>query len=79
MDICHYTELKTDIKRLESKIDKIIEYLEKDIVKNCDKMGEHIDFVETVYETVKHPLDFICSKVNTMMSIENNSSRELEH
>ena len=27
-------------------------------------MGEHIDFVETVYENVKNPLGYICGKIN---------------
>ena len=26
-------------------------------------MGSHIDFVENVYDNVKHPLTFICNKV----------------
>jgi hypothetical protein len=27
-------------------------------------MGTHIDFIETVYENVKHPLGYICNKFN---------------
>ena len=27
-------------------------------------MGEHIDFVENVYDNVKNPLGFLCNKIN---------------
>ena len=69
-------KLIEDIARIEKKVDAILYLIEHKVEKNCNKMGEHIDFVESVYENVKHPLDFICSKVNTMISHEN---RELEH
>ena len=29
----------------------------------CKKMGGHIDFVEEVYDNVKHPLGYICKKM----------------
>jgi hypothetical protein len=51
------------MENLERKIDKIISILEKDISKNTQKMGEHIDFVENVYENVKHPLSFVCNLI----------------
>ena len=27
-------------------------------------MGEHIDFVENVYDNVKNPLGYLCNKLN---------------
>ena len=51
---------------LEVKLNKITELLEKDISPNCNKMSSHIDFVDKVYDTVKSPLGFICSKVNLL-------------
>ena len=58
--------LESKIENLESKIDNIIEILTYDIKPNCNKMDDHIDFVETIYENVKNPLGFICNKINTL-------------
>ena len=60
--------LECKIENLECKIDKIISILEKDISKNTQKMGEHIDFVENVYETVKYPLGFVCNLIKRRYS-----------
>lgn len=49
---------------LEVKLNTILELLEKDVQPNCKKMSSHIDFVDGVYETVKSPLGYICSKVS---------------
>ena len=38
-------DLKKNINKLEEKIDIIIQILQKDVKNNCEKMGEHIDFV----------------------------------
>lgn len=56
---------------LEVKLNKILELLEDDINPNCKKMSTHIDFVDNVYDNVKNPLGFICSRV-TKLSGENN-------
>ena len=63
------------LSNIESKIDALLEKMEIS-VKECNKMGEHIDFIENVYETVKAPLSFICDKVNVFSNTEDNS---LEH
>ena len=55
---------------LEVKLNKITELLENDVKPNCNKMSSHIDFVDNVYDTVKSPLDFICSKVNVLSGKE---------
>ena len=49
---------------IEKKLDLIIEILNLDLKKNCKKMGEHIDFVEKVYDNVKNPLGYLCNKIN---------------
>ena len=56
--------LQNKIEIIESKVDVILELLQKDVQPNCQKMNTHINFVENVYENVKNPLGFICSKVN---------------
>jgi hypothetical protein len=51
------------IDKLELKVDKLDKSVNEDLYNECKKMGSHIDFVETVYDNVKHPLGYICKKV----------------
>jgi hypothetical protein len=55
--------LNEKIENLNGKLDQILLILNKDISKNTKKMGEHIEFVENVYENVKSPLGFICNTI----------------
>ncbi len=52
------------LDELEKKLDLIINILNNDIKENCEKMGGHINFVETVYDNVKNPLGYLCNKIN---------------
>ena len=52
------------LERIENKLDMLIKLVSEDVKANCGKMGEHIDFIETVYENVKNPLGYICGKIN---------------
>jgi|TARA_A100001037_G_C15079185_1_gene603339 hypothetical protein len=61
------------LSKIEEKIEIILDLLQKDVKPNCDKMGNHISFVEGVYDNVKSPLDFICNKVNNIRGIETNN------
>lgn len=54
--------LETRCERIEQKIDKILELLEKD----CKKMTDHIDFIENVYDNVKSPFYYLMDKVNLL-------------
>lgn len=69
-------ETKLDILQKNQKINsdninKILDILDNDyIIDNCKKMGEHIDFVENVYNNVKYPLSYICNKVNSIAFID---------
>ena len=51
---------------LEVKLNKITDLLERDITPNCNKMSNHIDFIDKVYDTVKSPLGFLCNKVSLL-------------
>ena len=51
------------IDKLELKVNKLDKSVNEDLYEECKKMGSHIDFVETVYDNVKHPLGYICKKV----------------
>jgi hypothetical protein len=56
--------LEKQYSTIEKKLDLILEILNTDLKQNCEKMGDHIDFVEKVYDNVKNPLGFICNKIN---------------
>ena len=51
------------IDNLEKKVDKLSKSINEDLYSECKKMGGHIDFVEEVYDNVKHPLGYICKKI----------------
>ena len=54
--------LESRCERMEQKMDKILELLEKD----CKKMTDHIDFIENVYDNVKSPFYYLMDKVNLL-------------
>ena len=57
-------DLENKMIILEEKLDKISSLLEGDIGKNCQKMNQHIHFVERIYDNVKRPLGYLCNKIN---------------
>ena len=59
-------KLNNNIEITNEKIDILTENLNKDLIPECKKMGSHIDFVENVYDTVKHPLGYLCNKIKTL-------------
>ena len=58
------THLIDRMDALERKLDLILQKLDGSVIKNCDKMGSHIDFVNGVYATVKVPLNYISNKIH---------------
>ena len=51
-------------KRLETidhKLDELI-LLTKENEKKCDKMSSHIDFINSIYEKLKAPIEYISDK-----------------
>ena len=61
--------IQEHLVRLEAKVDRLTELLDGSLKSNCEKMGEHIDFVERVYENVKNPLGYVCNKVRFLSGI----------
>ena len=49
---------------IENKLDNILFILQNDVVNDCKRMSNHITFIDRVYESVKHPLYYVCSKFN---------------
>ena len=68
--------IEDDIKKMNEKLDLILAFLEKDVSENCKKMGEHIDFVEKVYDNVKNPLGYLCNKLNYFSNENDNYTLE---
>jgi archaellum component FlaC len=64
------------LKKIECKLERILRILEDDLKKNTEKMSNHIDFIETVYENIKNPLGYICNKVNYFSKSEDHLSLE---
>lgn len=64
-------ELEKKIYDIEKKIDKILLILESDISPNCSRMDKHISFIESVYNNVKSPMDYICNSINRFRLINN--------
>jgi len=62
----HLKRLETKIDDLDDKLSDILLLLERDVKPNCNKMSSHIDFIDTVYDNVKNPLGFICSRVGKL-------------
>jgi len=62
------TNLKYQVERIEEKLNVILQKLDNSIIKNCDKMGDHIDFVNSVYDTVKVPLHYISNKIHKIVN-----------
>jgi hypothetical protein len=57
-------ELEKKIYDIEKKIDKILNILESNIAPNCSRMNSHISFIESVYNNIKSPMDYICNSIN---------------
>jgi len=53
MDKIH--DIHERVERIEEKLEKIINLLEHN-QKSADKMSDHIDFIDGVYNKVKSPL-----------------------
>lgn len=61
-------ELTNKIESIERKLDLILLKLDENIIKSCDKMENHIDFVNGVYTTVKVPLNYISNKIHKIIN-----------
>ena len=70
--------IEKNIEDMNEKLNRILEILNKDLTGDCKKMAKHIDFVEGVYENVKHPLNYICSKVTPLLSSSDTEPRRID-
>ena len=54
-------QLEKKINKIDKKLDELI-LLTKENETKCDKMSSHIDFINSIYEKLKAPIDFISDK-----------------
>lgn len=62
--------LEYKVNNIEIKINNIENKLNINIANECKKMGTYIDFIENIYENVKHPLGYINSKLKSFIGKE---------
>jgi hypothetical protein len=65
------------MEELNIKMDRIEKLLEKNSM-DCEKMSNHIDFVERIYEYIKKPLFFITNQFR-YLSTQQKIPKNLEH
>jgi len=59
--------LKERSDEMNKKLDKLCKLVDEHVVPDCDKMSNHINFIEAVYNTVKNPLGFLCNRINRVI------------
>ena len=59
------SELSKKVDKLQEDVAKILVLLESSVKANCDKMGEHITFIEDVYSKVKYPMEYVADKITS--------------
>lgn len=63
-----FIEIRKEMSEIKSELNMIKQLLEelkennKTIKEECEKMGGHINFVESVYTKLRHPLNYITGK-----------------
>jgi len=57
--------IETQISIMNNKIDTILLLLQEQ-QRTQRKLEDHIDFVETTYDTLKSPLNFVKDKINAI-------------
>jgi archaellum component FlaC len=65
--LLHTIEVR--IENIESHLGNIDEK-SKGVEQDCSKMREHIQFIETTYEAVRKPLNYITNNIEYMMGIQ---------
>jgi 8-oxo-dGTP pyrophosphatase MutT (NUDIX family) len=63
------------LEMMESEM-KTIKQEILEIKEQTTKMDHHVDFIDDVYERVKHPLDFVVSKYNSLVRITSEVDEE---
>jgi hypothetical protein len=62
--ILYLKKIDKKLENIEKDIAEIKSKINNDLVNDCKKMSQHIDFIEKIYDNVKNPLGYICNKLN---------------
>jgi len=68
------SDVKQDIKDIKESIKRIETNLEK-MSKVHEKLSDHINFVESTYDTLRSPLSFVTTQINRLIGTDDH--REL--
>ena len=66
-------KLQQSVNQLQKDVE-ILKNNNKSISYNCEKMNNHINFIENIYENVKSPLEYLCNKIYYLMGSNNTST-----
>jgi hypothetical protein len=58
------TNKNEEILILLYKMNNDLEYIKQKIDKDSNTLNSHINFIETIYDTLKSPISYICNKFN---------------
>jgi|TARA_B110000196_G_C20452831_1_gene345788 hypothetical protein len=78
MDNDQFNIILSRLDKIDKDIIELKKTINQDIKNNCDKMGDHIDFIEKVYDTIKSPMYYICDKVSGVKPLTEEERRQLE-
>jgi len=68
------TNIILRLNLIEKKVDNINQKLTDLIIlmndnkRDCEKMSSHIDFIDSVYDKLKAPIDFVCNGINNRIN-----------
>ncbi len=63
---------------INKKLDRIEERLIQ-LEKTQNKMDTHIDFIEDIYDNIKHPLNYVTNKINNYLQYTDSNNLELNN
>ena len=70
-------KINENLKEIKGLLEILNSRMDKEVIKECQKMGSHIDFIENVYDNVKAPLGYINSRVKYIIG-RNNKNYHLD-
>ena len=54
--------IENKLKKIDDKLTDLI-ILMNDNKRDCEKMSSHIDFIDSVYQKLKTPIDYVCKRL----------------
>jgi len=54
--------IEDELKKIDDKLTDLI-ILMNDNKRDCEKMSSHIDFIDSVYQKLKTPIDYVCKRL----------------